>query len=78
MRQLFKGGNYSRAETIRGNTVYKILRNTVDVTDLIARLQMMLEVEFAQYLSIFFCHKRIKEEFRGIIFAKSLWLFLCI
>ena len=23
MRKLFKGGNYSRAETIRGNTVYK-------------------------------------------------------
>ena len=22
MRKLFKGGNYSRAETIRGNTVY--------------------------------------------------------
>ena len=34
----------------------------IDVTDLMARLQMMLEVEFAQYLSIFFCHKRIKEE----------------
>ena len=23
MRKLFKGGNYSRAETIRGNTVFK-------------------------------------------------------
>ena len=54
------------------------------MTDLIARLQMMLEVEFSQYLSIFFCHKGIKGEFfqnifpsfravgSGIIFVKSL------
>ena len=60
------------------------LAHYVDVTDLIARLQMMLEVEFSQYLSIFFCHKGIKGEifqniflsFRavgsGIIFVKSL------
>ena len=26
MRKLFKGGNYSRAETIRGNTLYVIQR----------------------------------------------------
>ena len=25
VRKLFKGGNYSRAETIRGNTVFKVL-----------------------------------------------------
>jgi predicted HAD superfamily hydrolase len=26
LRKLFKGGNYSRAETIRGNTVYEIFK----------------------------------------------------
>ena len=29
MRKLFKGGNYSREETICGNTVYKILSHTI-------------------------------------------------
>ena len=30
MRQLFKGDNYSREETIRGNTVCKLIINSVD------------------------------------------------
>ena len=29
MRKLFKGGNYSREETIRGNTVRNFLDNTL-------------------------------------------------
>ena len=33
MRKLFKGGNYSRAETIRGNTVFeKSYKNKSSVT----------------------------------------------
>ena len=50
-----------RQENVKIKITYSPIRK-IDVTDLMARLQMMLEVEFAQYLSIFFCHKRIKEE----------------
>ena len=33
LRKLFKGGNYSRAETIRGNTVHNLFHNIVHLLD---------------------------------------------
>ena len=52
------------------------LAHYAGVTDLMARLQMMLEVEFSQYLSIFFCHKGIKGKFFKMYFHHSERLFL--
>ena len=37
VRQLFKGGNYSRAETIRGNTVCQVLTALYVYSALISR-----------------------------------------
>ena len=43
-----------RQENVKIQITYSSIRK-IDVTDLIARLQMMLVVEFAQHLCIFFC-----------------------
>ena len=41
VRKLFKGGNYLRAETIRGNTVYKISNPSISGLE----IEMLAKVE---------------------------------